>query len=124
MLTGSAGVGKPLTSLHYLIAAAKRGEASLFVGFHEDFTQLVAKAARCGLNLGELVASGLISLLTLPPIELEPDKVFDIIWQRLVNAPSPVRHVVIDGLQELELACLALGRGGILSLVYLPVSRS
>ena len=64
---------------------------------------LLQKAARFNLNLRKAVRDGQIKLLTIPPIELEPDQIAYYIRQRVEK--YNVQRVVIDGIVELELAC-------------------
>lgn len=102
-VAGSPGVGKTLLSLHYLMEGVSRGEVGLYVGFYERPPQLVQKAAQFKLDLRGALRAGQLKLLTLPPVELEPDQVAYRL-KELVEAYG-VKRVAIDGVLELEIAC-------------------
>ncbi len=103
VVAGSPGTGKTLFNLHYLVAGAEKGEQGLYVGFYESVTQLKDKAQRCGIKLEDMVESGLIDILTITPVELEPDQVMSQIRSK-VEAGN-IKRVVLDGVIELEMAC-------------------
>lgn len=103
VLAGSPGTGKTLFNLHYLLAGAQQKEAGLYLGFYEGKDQLLKKARQFGLDLEAALDEGLVHMLNLTPVELDPDKVA---WQiRQVVENNPIKRVAIDGLAELEIAC-------------------
>lgn len=103
IIAGSPGVGKTLLGLHYLNEGLHQGETGLYVGFHESPQQLLNKATRFGLNLRQGVENEQIHLLTVSPVELEPDRVAQQIRQ--IVEKYKVQRVVFDGLAQLERAC-------------------
>ncbi|MBN9392831.1 MAG: AAA family ATPase [Chloroflexi bacterium] len=107
-VAGSPGVGKTLLSLHYLIEGINIGEPALYVGFYEDLTSLVNKAARFNLDLRTPLISNLLVFVSIPSVELEPDLVAYRIKQ--VVEEYGIKRVVIDGVLELEIACRPDGR--------------
>jgi circadian clock protein KaiC len=108
MLAGSFGTGKTLLSLQYLAAGLERGEPGLFLGFQESQAQLLAKARVFGFDLDRHVASGLLTVYTVPPVELDPDKMANLVVQTV--ARTGTQRLVIDSVDELERATASTGR--------------
>lgn len=103
LLAGSLGVGKTLLSLNYLLEGAQKNEPGLYIGFYESAAQLYNKAERFGMDLRGAVESGLITLVNIAPIQLEPD-VFAAQLMQEVEQRS-IQRFVLDGILEIELAC-------------------
>lgn len=72
LLIGSAGVGKSSLALTYAIAAADRGEHSVFFAFDEGRGTVEARARTLGLPLNKHLESGLIRFQQIDPAELSP----------------------------------------------------
>src|SRR5262249_42671311 len=72
LLLGAAGVGKSSLALTYLIAAAQRGERSVYFAFDEGRGTLEARARMLGLPLDEAIESGMIRFQQIDPAELAP----------------------------------------------------
>lgn len=102
MLAGSMGIGKTLLSAHFAAEGARQGERTLFFSFFEPPSALFARAQRIGLDVKQLVTSGMLSLMYQPPAELEADVVADRILREV--ARLGVQRLVIDGLTDLELS--------------------
>lgn len=102
LIAGEPGIGKTLLGLHFFRAGLRRGEPSLFLGFNERRDQLINKMEQFGLPIGEFVRSGLASIRTFAPVEVEPDEVSVAIYQEV--AARGIRRVVIDETFELERA--------------------
>lgn len=102
VLAGALGTGKTLTSLHWVIGGARRGEKSLFVGFRESPAQLVGKANHFGIDLRGLMDAGLIKIVHLPQVDLVPD---ELSWEILshVDRMKP-RRLALDSITEVEQA--------------------
>lgn len=103
MLAGSPGVGKTLLSLHYLKEGVDRGEVGLYIGFNESREQLLNKAARFGMDLRNAVEDKQIHMLSISPVELEPDRIIQ--EMRQIIEEYGVQRLVFDGLSQLERAC-------------------
>ena len=108
MLAGSMGIGKTLTSLHFAVEGARKGEQALFVGFVEEPGVLVARAQRIGLDLQPFMASGALRLLYQPPGEMEADSLVDRVLAEIARLGA--RRLVIDGLGALELSVVDVDR--------------
>jgi circadian clock protein KaiC len=100
LVAGSPGVGKTLLGLHLLVEGARRDEPGLLAGFTESAAQLRQKAHTFGLALGAAEAAGQIELLTVPPHDLDADRVAWLLRERI--EARGVRRLVIDSVAELE----------------------
>jgi circadian clock protein KaiC len=96
LLIGSAGVGKSSLALTYAIAAAQRGERSVFFAFDEGRGTLEARAKTIGLPLQESLDKGLIRFQQIDPAELSPGE-FAANVRKSVEVDG-ARVVVIDSL--------------------------
>ncbi len=63
LLSGSAGVGKSMFGLQFLLEGATRGEPGLYVTLEEGPEQLLASADALGLPLRAVVDAGLVQIL-------------------------------------------------------------
>ena len=72
LLIGSAGVGKSSVALTYAIAAADRGEHTVFYAFDEGRGTLEARARTLGLQLQPAIDSGMIRFQQIDPAEMSP----------------------------------------------------
>jgi circadian clock protein KaiC len=96
LLLGAAGVGKSSLALTYAIAAAKRGEHSVFFAFDEGRGTVEARARTLGLPLQDGLESGLIRFQQIDPAELSPGE-FAANVRRSVEEDG-ARLVIIDSL--------------------------
>jgi circadian clock protein KaiC len=96
LLTGAAGVGKSSLALTYVIAAAQRGENSVFFAFDEGQGTVEARARALGLPLQKYRDAGLIRFQQIDPAELSPGE-FGANVRRSVERDN-ARIVVIDSL--------------------------
>lgn len=95
LLIGPAGVGKSSLALTYALAAADRGEHSVFFAFDEGRGTVEARARTLGLPLEDRLKAGLIRFQQIDPAELSPGE-FAANVRRSVDAGA--RLVVIDSL--------------------------
>jgi circadian clock protein KaiC len=63
LLSGSAGVGKSMFGMQFLVEGAKRGEPGLYVTLEEGPEQILASADALGLPLRAVVDTGLVQIL-------------------------------------------------------------
>lgn len=108
VVAGSPSVGKTLLSLHFLMEGANKGETGLYVGFSESQEHLISKAAIFNMNMQQAVNKGQLELLTLSPVELEPDWVVTQIRDIVEN--KGIKRLVLEGISDLERACRLEGR--------------
>ncbi|HZS88641.1 MAG TPA: ATPase domain-containing protein [Chloroflexota bacterium] len=110
LVAGSMGTGKTLLGLHFALAGLQAGERVVFLGFRETAEQLAQKGAIIGEGAAldaALAPGGAMTMLHIPPVELEPDMVADRLLSTLDR--SGARRLVIDSLAELERAVAAGG---------------
>lgn len=102
LLAGSAGTGKTLVCLQFLLEGARRGEKGLFIGFRESPEQLYDKARQFGLDLETPIRDGRLRIMQRRLAGLLADEVG---WElrREVESFSPVR-LALDGVAHLEWA--------------------
>ncbi|MDB5706162.1 MAG: circadian clock protein KaiC [Sphingomonas bacterium] len=96
LLLGAAGVGKSSLALTYAIAAADRGEHSVFFAFDEGRGTVEARARTLGLPLQDKLDSGLIRFQQIDPAELSPGQ-FAANVRHSVEADG-ARLIIIDSL--------------------------
>lgn len=92
---GPSGGGKTTLGLQF-VGRSTPDEPGLFFGFYETASRLKVKAARIGVDLEGLLASGAVEILWQAPTE----PVFDALGHRLVDAVRgrKVKRLVVDGL--------------------------
>lgn len=105
LLAGSSGTGKTLLALYFALAGVRRGEPVLYVGLRENLDQIIAKAD--AFNMGRelraaLEPGGRLTLLRLPPIQLNPDIVAERILSEIDRLGA--RRLVVDSIYEVERA--------------------
>lgn len=96
LLLGAAGVGKSSLALSYAIAAADRGERSVFFAFDEGRGTVEARARSLGLSLADKIETGLIRFQQIDPAEMSPGE-FAANVRHSVEADG-ARLIVIDSL--------------------------
>lgn len=105
LIAGSSGTGKTLLALNFAVAGVRAGEPTLYVGLREGLEQILAKAD--AFNLGQdlrqaLLPGGGLTLLRIPPIQLNPDVVADRLLGELDRIGA--KRLVVDSVYELERA--------------------
>lgn len=96
LLLGPAGTGKSTIALQFAIAAAERGERSLFCLFEESLSTLLRRADSVSLPLRAHIDSGLVTVLQIDPVELAPGEFVHKIKERVQK--ERVRFLVVDSL--------------------------
>lgn len=96
LLMGSAGTGKSTFALTYCMAAAERGERSIFFVFDESLATFYARAEGLGMNPRDHVENGLITIQQVDPAEMSPGEFAHNL--RSLADQSDLRLVVIDSL--------------------------
>lgn len=105
LIAGSSGTGKTLLALNFAVAGVRAGEPTLYVGLREGLEQILAKAD--AFNLGHdlrqaLQPGGGLTLLRIPPIQLNPDVVADRLLSELDRIGA--KRLIVDSVYELERA--------------------
>ncbi len=102
LIAGSAGTGKTLLCLHFLLEGIRNEEPGLLVTFQETPSMLHAFARGFGWDLHNMEQQGLLSLLYSSPVELGVDEHTHLIRQSIQR--SGARRVAMDSLKDIELA--------------------
>ncbi len=113
LVVGRLGTGKTLLALHFALDGVRAGEPTVFLGFRESPGQLAQKADLFALGEGlraALAPGGGLTLLRLPPVELDPD----VLAARLLAAldRAGARRLVVDSMAEIERAAVTAGDPG------------
>jgi len=108
LVAGSAGTGKTLLGLHFLLEGISRGEPGLMVTFQETPTMLASFARGFGWDLVSLQKEGLLHVLYTSPVELSVDEHTHMI--RSVVESAGIRRIVMDSLKDLESATMDKAR--------------
>ncbi len=96
MLMGPPGTGKSTLAIKFVLAAAQRGEKTLFFIFDETIGTLLDRAAKLGMSLEGHVEKGLIVIEQVDPAEISPGELADRIRQAVHK--DDTRMIVIDSI--------------------------
>ena len=93
LVSGSSGSAKSTLAGSFIEAAAKRGEASLYVTFDESAGQVVRNLGSVGIRLAPHLKSGLLQVRSKTTVEV-----------------SPVERIaaIVELIQERDVRCLVL----------------
>ncbi len=110
LVIGSIATGKTLLGVHFALAGVRRGEPTIFLGFRENYRQLLLKTSpfTLGRELREALApGGGLTLLRFAPVELNAD----ILATELLEAldRTSAKRLVVDSITELERAAIESG---------------
>lgn len=99
VVLGPTGTGKTTIGLQFLSRCTPQ-DPGLFVGFYETPERIRLKAARIGLDLAALEASGALTILWRPPL----GNLIDEVGQYVLDAVGELRakRLVIDGINALR----------------------
>lgn len=101
LLLGPTGVGKTFLAVHFAAAGIEAGERALILSFQETADQLHDKAATAGFDWSGLRDEQL-SILHIPPVEVDLDHVGAMIRAEIARAP--VGRLIVDSVAELAFA--------------------
>ncbi len=96
LVTGPAGAGKSSIACAYAVYAARENEHSAFFIFEENKSTLIARAAGFGMNLGELVETGIVTIDQVDPAQLSPAQFAHLVQEAVERDGATL--VVIDTL--------------------------
>jgi circadian clock protein KaiC len=96
LLLGAAGVGKSSLAITYALAAAARGEKSVFFAFDEGRGTFESRAEALGLPLQKYLSEGLVRFQQVDPAELSPGEFASIVRKSVEDEGAVV--IVIDSL--------------------------
>lgn len=108
LVCGSAGCGKTLFSMEFLVRGATEfGEPGVFVAFEEDAEDLAANVASLGFDLKDLIARNLIRIdhIQLDRSEIEESGEYDLdgLFIRLSHFVNQIgaKRVVLDTIETI-----------------------
>ncbi|MGB9723088.1 MAG: RAD55 family ATPase [Chloroflexia bacterium] len=98
LVVGDPGVGKTVTSLHFLLNGVRQGEPGAYISFQEDPNQLAQIARNFGFDLEPWEREGRLAMLYTSPVELDVDEQV----LQIVGAAERVgaRRAVIDSISD------------------------
>jgi circadian clock protein KaiC len=102
LVAGSAGTGKTLLCLHFLLEGISHGDPGMLVTFQETPSMLYAFAKGFGWDLEALQQEGKLSILYSSPVELGVDEHTHLIRQAIEE--NGARRIAMDSLKDIELA--------------------
>ncbi len=100
LITGASGTGKTVTTLHFIMEGAKRGEKSLLIEFEESPDQLCRNAASFGWDFKKCVDSGIVQLICHYPEDLKAEQYLKIIQDLVITHKA--KRVALDSLSALQ----------------------
>ena len=101
LLAGPSGAGKTTIGLQFAFEGARRGEATLYMSFQENPSQLARTIRGLGADVGELERQGL-DLVYASPVELQIDSIIVDLFRRIEQ--RGVRRLVLDAVGDLASA--------------------
>ena len=99
LLSGAPGTAKTTLCGSFILAACRRGERALFVGFDEPALEIVRNLRSVGLDLGPHIDSGLLRILSIRSSEVGAEEHIGTLCN-LLDAHQP-RCLVIDPLSAI-----------------------
>lgn len=102
LVAGSAGTGKTLLCLHFLLEGIRKEEPGLLITFQETPSMLRVFGRGFGWDLERLETEGLLHLLYSSPVEMGVDEHAHVIRRAIAEAGA--RRVAMDSLKDIELA--------------------
>jgi circadian clock protein KaiC len=108
LVCGSAGCGKTLFAVEFLVRGATRfGEPGVFISFEESPQELAENVASLGFDINDLVARGLLSIdhIRVERSEIEETGEYDLegLFVRIGHAIDTVgaKRIVLDTIESL-----------------------
>jgi circadian clock protein KaiC len=99
LFIGPAGIGKSTMALQFALAAARRGQKTLYYAFDENIGTMITRARGVGMDLEGFVKDGAIILRQINPAEVSPGE-FNFTLREQVES-NDASIVIIDSLNGL-----------------------
>ncbi len=96
LFMGPPGSGKSTLALHFILAAAARGERSQIYSFDESLETMRARADGLKMGLSELLGDGTIGATQIDPAELSPGQLNSLV--RHAVEEEGAKFILIDSL--------------------------
>jgi len=114
LVTGSAGIGKSVFSLQFLLDGAARGEPGIYVSLEEGPEELLANAGALGLPLKKAVADKLVEIVYLPPTYIRSTQLLTVLTDAIKRHKA--RRLALDSLTHIVAS--QMSQDDIRELVY------
>ena len=114
LVSGSAGIGKSVLSLQFLLAGASRREPGLYVTLEESPEELIANAAALDLPLKKAIEEGLIEILYLPPTYIPSTQLITLLTDKIKE--KKIKRMVLDS--TTHIVASSLSRDKVRELLY------
>jgi circadian clock protein KaiC len=105
---GPPGSGKTLLGLHFIIRGIEMGEKGLVATLQENPTQLRRIAKGFGWDLEEAIASGMLTLMYISPVEISIDELVSRVVHETLQKGS--QRLLVDSINDLRAASPDEGR--------------
>jgi circadian clock protein KaiC len=105
---GPPGSGKTLLGLHFIFRGIEMGEKGLVATMQENPTQLQRIAKGFGRDLEEVIASGMLTLMYVSPVDIYLDEFVSRVTQEALA--HGVQRLLVDSINDLHAASPAEGR--------------
>jgi circadian clock protein KaiC len=99
LVSGSAGIGKTLFGLQFILDGAKRRERGLYVTLEEGPNQLLASADALDLPLRAMVKKGLVEILYVSRENIRAGQFLSVLADRLTTLQAA--RVVVDAASQM-----------------------
>jgi circadian clock protein KaiC len=107
LVSGSAGIGKTIFALQFLVEGAKRNERGLYVSLEEGPEQLLASAGALGLPLKEMIDKKRIQILYTSRENIRAGQFLTVLADRLKAMKAS--RVVLDAATQMLSGNMKLG---------------
>jgi circadian clock protein KaiC len=95
LLSGSAGTGKTIFAIQFLLEGAKDGERGVYITLEEGPEQILAGAAALGLPLEQAIEKGLIEIVYLSADHIRAAQFLTVLTDKV--SQSKADRLVLDG---------------------------
>jgi circadian clock protein KaiC len=107
LVSGSAGIGKTLFGLQFILAGAQRRERGLYVSLEEGPEQLLASALAVGLPLKEMIDKQMVQVLYTSRENIRAGQFLTVLGDRLIAMKAS--RVVLDAATQMLTNDMASG---------------
>lgn len=108
LVFGPPGSGKTLLGLHFIFKGIEMGEKGLIATLQENPTQLQRIAMGFGWDVNEAIASGMLTLMYVSPVDVYIDEFVSRVTQK--SLAEGAQRLLIDSVNDLRAASPADGR--------------
>ena len=106
LVSGSAGIGKSILGLQFLLEGASKREPGLLVTLEEGPKEILSNASALGLPLQKAVEAGLVEIVYLSPTHVRSTQFLAVLTDRIEKQKTrrlvldSTTHIVVSGLPQ------------------------